>query len=115
MLLVKGCVSSIDYIYKESTKRQSSTTTKDIHKSREWGADGVDPVLRTSTGGIYKDPAYPNHYFDITTFCPICDGAGCSQCYNTGHQKVQIPTDGKLPKKVPLPADYYQHHSKVKQ
>lgn len=104
-LLVKGCVSLVSSIDFDGDWNRKPVKT-DNHV---WGEHGVDPVLRTSTGAIYKAPAYPNYYFDITLWCPTCDGIGCSDCYNTGHQKVRIPTDGKIPKTKPLPSDYYQH------
>ena len=61
-LLVKGCVSLLSSIDFDGDWNRKPVKT-DNHV---WGEHGVDPVLRTSTGAIYKDPAYPNYYFDIT-------------------------------------------------
>lgn len=104
--LGKGCVSCADEIYKSSNKVNSSAQTPPKNKcNHKWGENGVDPVLRTSIGGIYKDPNYPNHYFDVTTTCPYCQGKGkirnikCEDCYGTGFEKRPIPPDGKIPKK----------------
>ncbi len=78
-ILGKGCISCVDEIYKSS---KSTNNTNNIlydtesNEDGEWGKNGVDPVLRTSYGGIYKDPNYPNYYFDITMPCHQCNGRG---------------------------------------
>ena len=74
-LIGKGCISFIGSIdtHTNNSKTYSQPKKENNHK---WGEKGVDPVLRTSSGGIYKDPNYPNHYFDITMPCHQCNGKG---------------------------------------
>ncbi len=111
-LLVTGCSSVVSHIDFEGDWNKRPVK-QDNHL---WGENGVDPVLRTSTGGVYKDPSTPDYYFDITLWCPTCDGLGCDDCFNTGHPKVRIPANGELPKKKKLPDDYFSHKgaSKIK-
>ena len=47
-----------------------------------WGESGIDPVLRTSSGAIFKDPNFPNYYFDIRTTCDMCNGTGKTMVLN---------------------------------
>lgn len=72
----KGCVGCANDLFKSSSNTSYSSHSSEKEDNNKWGENGVDPVLRTSTGGIYKDPKYPNHYFDITTTCPQCNGKG---------------------------------------
>ena len=75
--LGKGCISCVEELSKSSSNHvNTSRTPIKENKKHTWGENGVDPVLRTSTGGIYQDPNYPGYYFDITTTCPQCNGKG---------------------------------------
>lgn len=74
--LGKGCVSCANDLLESSNNPSHTSPAPEENDSHTWGEDGVDPVLRTSTGGIFKDPNYPNYYFDITTTCPQCNGRG---------------------------------------
>lgn len=100
--LAKGCVNCTHEILKSSRAKSSSIdyTTRPIYnKKGEWGKNGVDPVLRTSTGGIYKDPNYPNYYFDITIPCHQCNGRGKWESLEVNPDAYD--TNGKLKATVP--------------
>lgn len=99
----KGCISCASEFFKNSS-RTSYTSSKPKEKDNHaWGENGVDPVLRTSTGGIYKDPNFPNHYFDITTTCPQCNGKGQWETIKPnpniydaqGNLRTNVPTGSK--------------------
>ena len=103
VLVVKGVAGLVDNIDRHSshTHTQSSSQKND----HVWGENGIDPVLRTSTGGMYKDPEHPDDYFDVRTTCEKCGGKGkissyeagkgrveikCKDCYGTGHKRRPI-------------------------
>lgn len=110
VFLIKGGVYIFNSIDFSSSNHKHKKQEKKEHK---WGEKGVDPVLRTSTGNIFQDPAYPNHYFDIRTICPNCKGEcsfrswnieeskfadqKCAECYGTGHRKVPL---SEMPKET---------------
>ena len=75
----KGCISCFDEInnsFKSTNKSNNTINPNKKTGNNNWGKNGIDPVLRTSSGGIYKDPNYPNYYFDITMPCHQCKGKG---------------------------------------
>lgn len=101
--VIKGIVGIVDNINRHPSSSHSTiTSTKNDHI---WGEHGIDPVLRTSTGGIYQDPDHPDEYFDVRTTCSTCGGTGkvtsykegkglvqekCKDCYGTGHKRRPI-------------------------
>ena len=102
-LVVKGVAGLANYIDRCPTRTHTQSSSP--QKDHVWGENGIDPALRTSTGGIYQDPEYPNEYFDIRTTCEECGGKGkftsyeagkgvveikCKDCYGTGHKRRPI-------------------------
>lgn len=96
----KGCVSCVQELSKSSSRNTSSTIkTNNNRNDHEWGENEVDPVLRTSSGGIFKDPNYPDYYFDITIPCRQCNGKGSWETFKTnpdiydanGNIKTNVP------------------------
>lgn len=97
----KGCVSCADSVFKSTSRSNRSSNSQSSNEdNHKWGENGVDPVLRTSTGGIYKDPNYPNHYFDITTPCHQCKGKGSWETITTNPDAYD--SNGKLRSNVPI-------------
>lgn len=126
-MLGKGCISCADEIFKSSNSTNNTNFTPNptiSNKDEEWGKNGVDPVLRTSSGGIYKDPNYPDYYFDITMPCHQCNGKGSWETLkanpdiydSNGNLRTNVPIGRKITvkcsacygtgyEKQPIPSD----------